>query len=343
MILEKLSNAFGPVGCEGDVRRVVIEAIGGLVAEWRVDHLGNIIAYQPGTTGSGFKVMGAAHMDEVGFMIDYADENGLLHFVKVGSIDDRVLPAKTVRVGPKRIPGVLAIKPVHLTKPDERNKVLKSDQLVIDIGATSKEQAGKHFKTGDYAVFDTLFEDLGPTVLGKAFDDRAGCGVLIELVRRGPYPFDFYPVFTTMEEIGLRGARVAGFSVMPDAAFVFEGTICDDSPKERDVSPTTRLGHGPAITVADQVVISDRRLVDLLVRTAREAGIPFQLKQPGIGGTDSGAIQAAGEGVPAVTVSVPSRYIHSPVSVLSKDDFRNTVELAAASFDRLTPEILRSR
>ncbi len=340
MILEELSNAFGPTGCEGDVRRVVLEAIGDLVDEWRVDHLGNIIAHQPGTAHPDFKVMAAAHMDEVGFMIDYADDNGFLHFVKVGSIDDRVLPAKTVRIGPKRVPGVVAIKPVHLTKPEERKKVLKSDQLVIDIGATGKDQAGKHFKSGDYAVFDTAFTDLGPTVQGKAFDDRAGCAVLIELIRRGPYPFDFHPVFTTMEEIGLRGARVAGFSVMPDAAFILEGTICDDSPKDKDVSPTTRLGHGPAITVADQVVISDRRLVDLLVRTAQANDIPFQFKQPGVGGTDAGAIQAAGEGVPAVTVSVPSRYIHSPVCVLSKEDLENTVKLVDAAFRRLGPGVL---
>lgn len=340
MILEQLSNAFGPSGCEADVRRVLIEAIGDAVDSWHVDALGNLVAFQAGTAHGGFKVMAAAHMDEVGFMVDSADDNGFLRFVKVGGIDDRVLPAKPVRIGSKRVPGVVAIKPVHLTKPEERKKTISADQLLMDIGAKNKEEAGKQFKTGDYAVFDTAFEDLGPTVQGKAFDDRAGCAVLVELIRRGPYPFDFYPVFTTMEEIGLRGARVAGFSVRPDAAFVFEGTICDDSPKDKDVSPTTRLWGGPAITIADQSVISDRRLVDLLVRTAKEEGVPFQFKQPGMGGTDAGAIQAAGEGVPAVTVSVPSRYIHSPVCVLAKDDFENTVKLVDAAFRRIDPGLV---
>ena len=343
MILEQLSNAFGPSGCEHDVRRVLIDAVGDAVDSWHVDAVGNLIAFQAGTANKGFKVMAAAHMDEVGFMVDSADDSGLIRFVKVGSIDDRVLPANPVRIGPKRVPGVIAIKPVHLTKLEERKKTIPADQLLMDIGATSKDQAEKNFKTGDYAVFDTVFEDLGPTVQGKAFDDRAGCAVLVELIRRGPYPFDFYPVFTTMEEIGLRGARVAGFSVRPDAAFVFEGTICDDSPKEKDVSPTTRLWDGPAITIADQVVISDRRLVDLLVRTAKAEGIPFQFKQPGMGGTDAGAIQAAGEGVPAVTVSVPSRYIHSPVCVLAKDDFENTVKLVDAAFRQIAPGLVAGR
>ncbi|MBN1642800.1 MAG: M42 family metallopeptidase [Anaerolineae bacterium] len=340
MILSALSNAFGPSGCEQDVRQVVLDAIAGKVDEVQVDHLGNIIARQAGTANPDFKVMVAAHMDEVGFMITHADEEGLLHFVKVGGIDDRVLPAKRVRIGASRLPGAIIIKPVHLTSREERTKVVSSDNLAIDIGVTSKAEAERLVKQGDYGTFDVQFEDLGRMVKGKAFDDRAGCAVLVALIENGPYPFEFWPVFTTMEEVGLRGARVAGYRVMPDAAFVLEGTICDDGPREKDLSPTTEVGKGPALSPMDRSVIADRRLLRLLIETAEAEGIPYQFKQPGKGGTDAGAIHLAKTGVPSAPVSVPSRYIHSPVSVLSKDDLENTVKLMTAALRRLTPDVV---
>jgi endoglucanase len=282
-------------------------------------------------------------MDEVGFMITHAGENGLLHFGKVGGIDDRVLLAKMVRIGEKRIPGVIIAKPVHLTERSERDTVVDSEKMAIDIGVSSKAEAEKLVRKGDYAAFDVAFEDLGRMVKGKAFDDRAGCAVLVSLVENGPYPFDFYPVFTTMEEVGLRGARVAGFHVMPDAAFALEGTICDDGPREKDESPTTAVGKGPAISVMDRSVVSDRRLVRLLIETAEAEGIAYQIKQPGKGGTDAGAIHLAKTGVPTVPVSVPSRYIHSPVCMLSKADLENTVKLMTSTLRRLTPDVLRSK
>lgn len=342
MMLSALSNAFGPSGCEDDVRSVVLGAIESKVDEYKIDHLGNIIAHQKGTAYPGFKVMVAAHMDEVGLMISYADESGLLHFVKVGGIDDRVLPAKMVRIGEKRVPGTIIMKPVHLTDASERSKVVSYDQMTIDIGVSSKAEAERLVNKGDYAAFDVQFEDLGGMVKGKAFDDRAGCAVLIALIENGPYPFEFYSVFTTMEEVGLRGARVAGFSVMPDAAFVLEGTICDDGPKEKDVSPTTAVGKGPAISPMDRSVVADRRLVRLMIETAEAEGIPYQFKQPGMGGTDAGAIHLAQTGVPSVPVSVPSRYIHSPVCMLGKDDLENTIKLMTAALKRLTPDVLRN-
>ncbi len=338
--LKALSEAFGPSGDEENVRQVVLEAIGGQVDEHHVDHLGNVIATVKGTVNPGFKVMVAAHMDEVGFMITHIDDAGMLHFTRVGGIDDRVLPAKVVRIGSAKIPGVICIKPVHLTGQEERKKVVSYDQLVIDIGAGSKSEAEKLVHKGDYATFDIAFEEAGDLVKGKAFDDRAGCAVLVALVERGPYPFDFYPVFTTMEEVGLRGARVAGYSVMPDAAFVLEGAVCDDGPKEKDVSPTTEVGKGPAISFMDRSVIADRRLLRLVIETAEAEGIPYQFKQRVSGGTDAGAIHLAKTGVPTLPVSVPSRYIHSPVSMLSKSDFEHTVALMAASLERLTPDVV---
>jgi endoglucanase len=178
-------------------------------------------------------------------------------------------------------------------------------------------------------------------VTGKAFDDRAGCAVLVELLRGDRFPFDLHAAFTVQEEVGLRGARVAAYAIEPDCAFALEATVADDLPKEKDVSPTTMLGQGPAITVADRSFIADRRLVRLLTSTADQLSIPYQIKQPGVGGTDSGAIHMAREGVPSGTVAVPCRYIHSPVGLLNLDDFDNTVQLMRESLARLTQRTLR--
>jgi len=342
MILEALANAFGPSGCEQDVRALLLEQIRGRVEDCRVDHLGNILAQQRGTSDR-LRVMVSAHMDEVGLMVTYAEDSGLLRFVTVGNIDVRVLPAKRVLVGRERTPGVIAVKPVHKTTAEERGRAFSIEQLAIDVGATTKAEAEKVAGRGDYAVFATRFQDLGGTVTGKALDDRAGCAILVELVQRGPYPFTLCPVFSTMEEIGMRGARVAAFAMAPDVAFVLEGTVCDDSPKKRDESPTTEMGKGPVISVADRSVIADQRLVRHVVRVAAAAGIPLQIKQPGKGGTDAGAIHLARTGVPSLPVCVACRYIHSPVSMLSKRDLGQTVDLMEQALRRLSPEVLAAQ
>ena len=165
--------------------------------------------------------------------------------------------------------------------------------------------------------------------------------MLVELLRGERFRFDFHAAFTVQEEVGLRGARVAAYAIEPDCAFALEGTIADDIPKDKDVSPTTELGRGPAITVMDRSFIADRRLVRLLTTTAEALGIPYQIEQPGIGGTDAGAIQPTREGVPSVTVAVPCRYIHGPVALMSLDDFDNTTRLMRESLSRLTRRTLR--
>jgi len=337
VLLEKLSEAFGVSGCEDEVRGLIIEAIKDHVDEYNVDALGNLIALKRGTGESELKVMLAAHMDEVGLMITHIEKDGSLRFRPVGGLDDRILLAKKVLIGEKRVPGVIGVKPIHLLKKEERQKVVKVEQMAIDIGATSREEAEKVVKIGDYAAFATEFAELGDTVKGKAFDDRVGCAVLIELLKER-YPFDLYAAFTVQEEVGLRGAKVAAYAIKPDVAFVLEGTIADDLPKERDISPTTELGKGPAITIMDRTFIADRRLIDLLVETAKELDIPYQFKQPGVGGTDAGAIHLSREGVPSVTVAVPCRYIHSPASLLSLEDFENTVKLMKGALARLASQ-----
>jgi putative aminopeptidase FrvX len=342
LLLEELSNAFGPSGCEREVRHLLARALRGHVDDLKTDALGNLIAFKQGTGPEPrLKVMVDAHTDEVGLMITRIEKNGTLGFRAVGGIDDRLLMAKRVIVGAKRIPGVILAPPVHLSKPAERKQVIKIDQLAIDIGAGSEDEAGNLVQLGDYATFATRFQVLAQDGLraarGKAFDDRAGCAVAAALVD-GEYAIDLYLSFSSQEEAGLRGARVAAFRIEPDVAFALEGTVCDDTPKKEDVSPTTRLGYGPAITIMDRSFVADRRLIRLLVDTAEAHKIPYQFKQPGVGSTDAGAIHLSKTGVPAVAVAVPCRYIHAPVSLMSLNDFDHLVALMKATLQTLPGE-----
>jgi putative aminopeptidase FrvX len=340
MILKSLSEAIGVSGDEGEVRAVVLDAIRAQVDEARVDTMGNVLALKRGTGEDRLRVMVSAHMDEIGLMVVGHDGDGFLQVRAVGGIDPRLLPGTLFHVGPERIPGVVGVKPIHLVKQDEMDKVAQIEDLVIDVGAKGKDEAKKLVPMGAYAAFATRFRELGPTVSGKAFDDRAGCAVLVALLRGERFHFDLHAAFTVQEEVGLRGAEVAAYTIEPDCAFALEGTIADDIPKEKDISPTTELGRGPAITVMDHSFIADRRLLRLLTGTGDDLSIPYQFKQPGIGGTDSGAIHRSRGGVPSVTVAVPARYIHSPVALLSLADFDNTVRLVRRSLGRLTRETL---
>jgi endoglucanase len=347
MLLKKLSEAYGVSGHEEEVRAIILEEIRGRVDECRVDGVGNLIARKKGTGQTGFRVLLAAHMDEIGLMVSQIEEGGHLRFFKVGGIDDRILPAKAVFIGDKRVPGVIGFKPIHLSEKAEKNQVVSFKQLAIDIGAGSKAEAEKLVRLGDYAVFDAEFLELGPTVgqrepgaawravRGKAFDDRAGCALLVELLAER-YPFELSAAFTVQEEVGLRGARVAAYAENADFAFVLECTGANEIPVKKDLNPSTRLGQGPAITIMDQSFIADRRLVDLLIATAEGLKIPYQIKQPNIGGTDAGAIHMTRGGVPSVTVAVPCRYIHSPAGILNLADFDNALILVREALPHLT-------
>lgn len=337
MLLETLSNAAGVSGAEGPVRDILLEAIRGKVDETRIDSLGNLIAVKraadPKTSGP--RVMVAAHMDEVGVMIVHIESSGFLRFRPVGGIDPRVLLSKQVLIGEKSVPGVIGQKAVHLLKPSDRGHVVAVEQMFIDIGAKDRAEAESLVKLGDCGIFATRFASLGGTAKGKALDDRAGCAILAELLAEAPYPCEIVGVFTVQEEVGLRGAQVAAYAVEPDFALVLEGTVCDDSPKKVDVSPTTRLGAGPAISIADRSAITDRRLVDLAVSTAKAIGSPYQFKQPMVGGTDAGRIHLSRGGVPTTVLAVPCRYLHSPVSLLSLSDYEYTLKLAKATLARI--------
>ena len=339
MWLRELCQMSGVSGDESPVREIVQRAMAGLADQQQVDALGNLIVRKEGTRQSELVVMVAAHMDEVGLMITQVEGSGFLRFRPVGGIDARILPSKAVLVGKDRVPGVIGVKPVHRLEPEEREKVVKIEQMHIDIAAGTKEEAERLVKVGDYACFAPNYEEIERegqpfAIKSKALDDRAGCSVLIEVLAER-YPFDLYGVFTVQEEVGLRGARVAAYRLAPDFGFALEGTVCDDLPSRRDVSPTTRLGKGPAITIMDRSFVADKRLVRLLVQTAEEEGIPYQIKQPGVGGTDAGAMQQSRGGVPSATVAVPCRYIHSPVGILQLSDYHHTVALMVAALKRL--------
>jgi len=340
LLLEELSNAFGPSGCEDEVRRLLARALADKVDDLSTDALGNLIAFKRGVGAEPrLRVMVDAHTDEVGLMITRIDKSGLLGFRPVGGLDERLLLAKRVRVGPERLPGVVVCPPIHLTKASERGKVIKIENLAIDIGAKGEDEAKRLVRLGDYAAFDAQFQVLTHdglrTAKGKAFDDRVGCAVAAALAD-DDYPLDLYLSFSAQEEVGLRGAQVAAYRLEPDLAFALEGTVCDDLPKERDVSPTTELGKGPAIYVMDRSFIADKRLVRLLMDVAEAEGIAYQFRQPGMtGGTDAGAIHLARAGVPSVAIAIPCRYIHAPVSLLSLTDFDNFVALMKAALHAL--------
>lgn len=325
MLLKRLSEAFGPSGYEKDVRRVLQDELQNHVNEWQRDALGNLIAVKP--AASGPKVMLAAHMDECGLMISSIDSSGLLRFRKVGGLDDRVLVSKTVLIGDKRVPGVIGAKAIHLQRPEERSQVIPFRSLYIDIGAKKKEEAAAMVKVGDYVVFDTKFDTFGDgMVKGKAFDDRAGCTVLAEVLKE-EYNVPVYGAFTVQEEIGLRGAGVAAYAVDPDLAIVLEGTTCSDTPGSEEHGDCTNLGGGPAISIMDSSVISNKKMVAELVRLAEENNIPYQFKRSVTGGSDAGRINQTKTGVPVVVISVPCRYIHSPVSVLQLSDLEYAIQL----------------
>lgn len=332
MLLKKLCDAFGVSGCEGEIRDIIIPEIKDYCDDLTVDSMGNIIAFKKGQSGNK-KVMLAAHMDEVGFIISGVTEKGYLEFKTVGGIDTRVIISKNVLVGKNKIPGVIGMKAIHLQSKAEREDVPKVKSLFIDIGAKDKEDALKYVELGDYAVFATKYADFGNgKIKAKAIDDRVGCYLLTKLIKE-PVKYDTYFCFTVQEEVGLRGARISAYRVMPDIALVLESTTCADVHAVMPHSEVTNLGNGAAISIMDRSTIVNEDYVEFLKRISD--GIKIQYKKTTSGGNDAGAIHQTGMGVPTASISVPCRYLHSPVGVASKDDIEAAENLAKRFLERI--------
>lgn len=341
MILRELADAIGVSGVEDDVRRLILDMIRDHVEDIRIDPMGGVLAVKRGTGKVDLRVMAAAHMDEVGMMVMGFDGDGTIRFSAIGGLDARILPGARVLVGPDHVPGVIDWVPIHLNTSQDTVSI---ERLRIDIGVISRDGAQNALSVGDRIAFDSQLVELGPTVRGKALDDRAGCASLIALVQGDPFPFDLHVAFTVQEEVGVRGAKIAAQHIQPDIAFVLETTACHDLPQdpdEPDQTTITRLGGGPAITVMDRSMISDPRLVRHLVQVSDAEGIPHQFRSPQhAGGTDAGAIHKTGVGVPSAVVAVPCRYLHGPYSMMSLSDFDYQSRLLRAAWMALTPAVL---
>jgi endoglucanase len=338
-LLERLCNACAVSGDEGEVRAIVLEQVRLHAGEVKVDALGNVLVTRQGSEENRLRVMIAAHMDEVGFMLTADDGDGVFRFDPVGGIDERQLVGKPVLVGREHVPGVIGAKPVHLTTPEERNRTISLDTLRIDVGPGN----GGKVKVGDRAAFATAFSRLGPSLRAKALDNRLGVATLIELVKQAPANVDLLAAFTVQEEVGLRGASVAGYALNPDLAIAVDSTPANDLPTwdgaENSVY-NSRLDAGPAIYLADGSTLSDPRLVRYLIETAEDRGIPYQIRQPGGGGTDAGAIHRVRAGIPSISVSVPGRYAHTAAGLARLADWQNTFALLQAALESMPHDIL---
>jgi tetrahedral aminopeptidase len=345
-LLERLCNASGVSGSEGQVRSIVVETVRQYQADRpgggdvKVDALGNVLAVFPGHGENRLRVMIAAHMDEVGFMLTHREDDGIYRFDLVGGLDVRQLAGKAVLVGRDQVPGVIGAKPIHLTKREELNNPIGLDTLRIDVGPGN----GEKVKVGDRAVFATRFTRLGPSLLAKALDDRLGVATLLELARTAPTNIDLLAAFTVQEEVGLRGAQTAAYALDPQLGIAVDCTPANDlepyHADEENFQYNTRLGFGPALYLSDRGTISDPRLVRHFVRAADEAGIPYQFRQPGGGGTDASAIHKTRMGVPSISVSVPGRYLHTAAGLVRTGDWENTLALIHAALASLPHDIL---
>ena len=339
-LLEKLCNVIAISGDEGEVRKIVLEEIKPYADEVKVDAIGNVLATRSGTGKNRLRVMLDAHMDEVGFMIVADEGEGIYRFELVGGIDLRHLVGKQMLVGKNHTLAVIGGKAVHLIDADERTKQVPLESLRIDLGLNGKANIG------DRAGFATRFKRVGPSIMSKSIDDRIGVATVIELLKHAPANIDICAAFTVQEEIGLRGAKVAAQYFNPDLAIAIDSTPAHDLPmydESENMTYNTQLGLGPAIYVADGSTLHDPRLVRFLVEIAQAEKIPYQLRQPGGGGTNSGSIQRALAGIPVVSVSVPHRYTHSPVSISRVEDWKNTLNLLHAALKRITPELIANR
>ncbi len=324
--LKELCSLNGASGYEKAVREKIKETISSISSVTCItDNLGSIIVEKKGTSPPQNKIMISAHMDEVGFIITYIDENGFLKFDSVGGVDPRAVFGKRITVN--GLTGVVGAVPVHLLGADEKDNMPKITDMYIDIGAKSREEAEKYVSPGDFAHFESDYFEFGRgMVKSKALDDRFGCSVLLSLLK-ADLPYDVTVCFVTQEEVGLRGASAAANRVNPDIGIVIEATTANDVSGVEGAEKVCSVGKGAVVSFMDGRTVYDRELYNLAVKTAQENGIAVQTKTKIAGGNDAGAIQTAGDGTRVCAVSLPTRYIHSGSSAASKEDMESVEKL----------------
>ena len=326
--LKTLCALPGVSSFEDEVRDYIRNRVASCADSLRVDAMGNLIVFKKGAKSTGNKLMLCAHMDEVGLIVRDTTDEGYLKFSCVGGIDRRVLLGKQVMVGANKVPGIIGLKAIHMTTPEERKKVPPLTDYYIDIGAADQEQAQKLVELGDCCVFAGDVVEFGGGMLkAKAIDDRVGCAVLVKLLEE-ELPMDCTFVFTVQEEVGTRGAFGAAFSVTPEIAVVFEGTTAADNPALEEHTQVCWPGRGPVLSWMDGSAVYDRELFELLRGLAEANRVPWQMKHYLSGGTDAGAIQRTKAGVRVTGISAAVRYLHAPSSVASISDMEHMLTLA---------------
>ncbi len=313
--LKKIIAAFGPSGREDAVRDVLKEEIKQYVDEIKIDNMGNLICHKK---GEGKRLMMAAHMDEIGVIATYIDDGGFVRFAAVGGVSPFNCINRGVRFE-NGLRGVISYETKSIAKD------CGLDKMYIDIGADSREEAEEKVKIGNMAVFEGEFKTMGRRAASKTMDDRIGCYALLEAVKRAEkFGCDFYAVFTTQEELGMRGAKVAAVNVKPDMAIAIDVSGVGDTPESRIVD--LKLGAGPSVKIKDGSYIIHPKAREFMFKCAKEAGIDYQVEAASMGGTDTGAIMLTGAGIAAATTSIPCRYIHSPQETVDLDDVENEIK-----------------
>jgi tetrahedral aminopeptidase len=319
-LIQKLVETPSPSGYEAQIRSVVQAEIEPYIDAMQVDALGNLIAQKGQGGADGIKIMLAAHIDEIGVMVSHVDENGFVRFTTLGGVRPYTCIGGRVRFL-NGATGVIYMEPL-----DDMTKVPTFDQLYIDLGLSSNQDAP--VQIGDVAAFDRPFMDLGDRLVAKSMDDRIGAAVLIETLRQiKNTPHQLFFVFSTQEEVGVRGATTAAFGINPDLGLAVDVTLTGDTPRRTKVRMQVSLGKGPAIKVRDGGMLADRRVVDWMVRGAEKLNLPYQMEILEGGSTDARAMQLARAGVPAGCLSIPCRYVHSPSEMVDYQDVQHAVQL----------------
>ncbi|MCD6120194.1 M20/M25/M40 family metallo-hydrolase [bacterium] len=330
-LMKELSEACGVPGAEGEIRAIIRRELKGKVDKFTEDAMGNLIAFKKGKAKKPRKIMFAAHMDEIGFYVRHIDDKGFLKIQAVGGFDTRNLFSRRVKVhaSGKVYGGLIepAGKPIHMSTPEERAKYLEVNDFIVDLGMKA-DKVKELVQIGDMVTLDAQFQKLGDLWCGKCMDDRSLVWVGIRALQEMKAPKnDIYGVFSVQEEVGLRGATTSAFGVSPDIGIALDVTLACDTPGVPDDLHISELGKGVSISVMNGAVISDRELVSEMVKLAKKHKIEHQLDILPRGGTDAGAIQRAGSGCRAITLSVPCRWVHTTTELIHPGDVKSTLKL----------------